>query len=104
MKGIENPSSLFNLMGRLCAAVAAGTMRSTSNRLSCSAAIETYGILTDMLSFGPASLSLTLDARTATHNSRQVFEMVHRVHIDRRIANGHESRSQHQPGERYYPY
>ncbi len=57
-----------------------------------------------MLSFSRASVSLTLDAPAAIHDQRQVFEMVHRVHIDRRIANGHECRSQHQPGERHYPY
>jgi len=46
-----------------------------------------------MLSLSRASVSLTLDAPAAIHDQRQVFEMVHRVHIDRRIANGHEYRS-----------
>jgi len=68
-------------------------MRSTSSRVNWSAAIETNGILTDMLSLSRASVSLTLDAPAAIHDQRQVFEMVHRVHIDRRIANGHEYRS-----------
>jgi hypothetical protein len=70
-KCIRIAEGYFPLLGGLPATIfarapsATGTQGGASSRLNGIVAIETNGVLTDMLSFGPGNLSL--EATTAIH-------------------------------------